>query len=98
MIQVYADNSLVYDSRLEDYSLLGLKVTTGLNKGGTAEIVMPPHHPAYNIFSSYKTVVTVYRDGLLLFRGRSLYPMDDFYNRRTITCEPGLHLPTYLFR
>ena len=87
MIQVYADNALVYDSRLEDYSLLGLKVTTGLNKGGTAEIVMPPHHPAYNIFSSYKTVVTVYRDGLLLFRGRALYPADDFFNRRTITCE-----------
>lgn len=87
MIQVYADNSLVYDSRLEDYGLLGLTVTTGLNKGGTASIVMPPRHPGYNIFSSYKTIVTVYRDGLLLFRGRALYPADDFFNRRTITCE-----------
>ena len=87
MIQVYADNALVYDSRLEDYGLLGLTVTTGLNKGGTASIVMPPRHPAYNAFTSYKSVVTVYRDGLLLFRGRSLYPTDDFYNRRTITCE-----------
>ena len=87
MIQVYADKSLVYDSRLEGHGLLGLTVTTGLNKGGTASIVMPPRHPAYNIFSSYKTVVTIYRDGLLLFRGRALYPTDDFYNRRTITCE-----------
>lgn len=87
MIQVYADNTLVYDSRLEDIALLGLTVTAGLNKGGTASIVMPPRHPAYNIFTSYKTVVTVYRDGLLLFRGRALYPTDDFYNRRTITCE-----------
>lgn len=87
MIQVYADNTLVYDSRLEDYSLLGLSVTTGLNKGGTAEIVMPPRHPGYNSFSSYKTIVTVYRDGLLIFRGRALYPTDDFFNRRTITCE-----------
>lgn len=87
MIQVYADKSLVYDSRLEDHGLLGLTVTTGLNKGGTASIVMPPRHPAYNIFSSYKTIVTIYRDGLLLFRGRALYPTDDFYNRRTITCE-----------
>ena len=87
MIQVYTDDLLAYDSRLEDYSLLGLTVTTGLNKGGTASIVMPQHHPAYNSFTSYKTVVTVYRDGLLLFRGRALYPTDDFYNRRTITCE-----------
>lgn len=87
MIQVYADNDLIYDSRLEDLSLLGLTVTVGLNVGGTAEIVMPPGHAAYNRFIGYKTLVTVYRDGLLLFRGRALYPSDDFYNRRTITCE-----------
>ena len=87
MIQVYADDLLVYDSRLEDYALLALSVTAGLNKGGTATITMPQHHPAYNSFTSYKTVVTVYRDGSLLFRGRALYPTDDFFNRRTITCE-----------
>lgn len=87
MIQVYADDALVYDSRLEDYALLGLKVTTAVDKGGTATITMPQHHPAYNSFISYRTVVTVYRDGVLLFRGRALQPDDDFYNRRTITCE-----------
>jgi hypothetical protein len=31
--------------------------------------------------------VEIYRDGVLQFRGRALYPTDDFYNRRTITCE-----------
>ena len=87
IVQVYADDMLVYDNRLDDYALLSLRVTTALNKGGTAEIVMPPNHPAYNSFVSYRTVVAVYRDGVLLFRGRSLYPIDDFYNRRTIVCE-----------
>lgn len=90
MIQIYADDLLAYDSRLEDYSLIDLTVTTGLNKGGTASITMPQHHPAYNRFISYKTLVTVYKDGSLLFRGRALYPSDDFYNRRTITCEGEL--------
>lgn len=90
MIQVYADDLLAYDSRLEDYALLDLTVTTGLNKGGTASITMPQHHPAYNDFISYKTLVRIYKDGSLLFRGRSLYPTDDFYNRRTITCEGEL--------
>ena len=87
MIQVYADGALVYDSRLEDYALLALKVTAGVDIAGTATITMPQHHPAYNAFTSYRTVVTVYRDGQQLFRGRALYPSDDFYNRRTITCE-----------
>ena len=61
---------------------------------------MPPNHPAYGGFTSYKTVVTIYQDDLLLFRGRALYPSDDFYNRRTITCEgercffrDGVHRP-----
>lgn len=87
MIQVYADGVLVYDSRLEEYDLVGLKVTTGLNVGGTAEIVMNEGHPAYNSFVAYKTIVTIYRDGVLRFRGRALYPADNFLGQRTITCE-----------
>lgn len=87
MVQVFADNTLVYDSRLEDYALEGLPVTRGLNKGGAAEITMPYNHPAYNSFTSYKTIVEILRDGKTLFRGRALYPEDDFDNQRTITCE-----------
>lgn len=87
MIQVYADGLTVYDSRLNDYALLDLKATAGLNKGGAAEITMPPGHPAYNIFTSYRSIVEIFRGSELLFRGRALYPTDDFYNRRTITCE-----------
>lgn len=87
MLQLYADGAVAYDSRLEEYALLGLKTTTGLNKGGTAEIVMPPGHPAYNLFTSYRTIVELYETGALRFRGRALYPSDDFYNIRTIMCE-----------
>lgn len=87
MIQVYADDALVYDSRVSDLALLGLEVTRGLNKGGAAMLTMPPHHAAYSSFTSYRTVVEIYRDKRLLFRGRALYPTDDFQLRRTITCE-----------
>jgi phage minor structural protein len=87
MIQVYADDALVYDSRDHDLALLGLEVNRGLNKGGAATLTMPPHHVAYSSFTSYRTVVTIYRDQRLLFRGRALYPTDDFQLRRTITCE-----------
>ena len=87
MIQIYADGALAYDSRLEDYDLLGLTITRGLNKGGTAEIQMPPFHPAYSMFVGFRTVVEIYRDNELRFRGRALYPVDDFNNRRTVVCE-----------
>jgi phage minor structural protein len=87
MVQVYADDRLVYDTRLQDTALLGLEASLLVNKAGTAEITMPPDHPAYHYFTEYRTVVTIYRDGVLLFRGRALYATDDFYRRRTITCE-----------
>lgn len=90
MIQIYADGVITYDSRLEDYDLRGLKITSGVNKGGTAEIAMPSTHPAYSLYTGYKTIVEIYRDGLLQFRGRALYPVDDFYNNRTVVCEGEL--------
>lgn len=90
MIQVYADGLLAYDSRVERYDLEKLKATTGLNIAGAADITMPPGHPAYNSFLDFRTVVEIYRDGELRFRGRALYPADDFYGFRTITCEGEL--------
>lgn len=100
MIQLYVDDDLVYDSRVKTTALIGLKAQLGLNKGGAATIILPPEHPAYNKFVSYRSIVTIYRDNVLRFRGRALYPTDDFMLRRTITCEgercflrDGIHRP-----
>lgn len=94
MIQIYADGVLAYDSRLRspgaDYTLLGLTTTTVENKGGTATIIMPPGHPAYDTFVGHRTILEFYRDGELKFRGRALYPSDDFLGRRTWTIEGEL--------
>lgn len=90
MIAVHADGQIIYDSRLDGSLLVGLKITTGLNMGGTAEIVMPLGHPSYDRFIGYKTNVHIYRDGVLLFRGRALYASDTFYGDRAITCEGEL--------
>lgn len=90
MIQIYANNVLTYDSRLEEYDLVALPVTTALNKGGTAEITMPHGHPAYNAYTEYSTLVSILRDGALLFRGRVLYMSDDARLQRTVVCEGEL--------
>lgn len=87
IVQVYADNALVYDNRLEGYELLELTASVKAENGGSATIQMPLTHPAYSKFVSLKTLVEIYRDGKLIFRGRALYPSDDFYGSRTITCE-----------
>lgn len=100
MIQMYLDDRLVYDSRVKETALLGLTAQLGLNKGGVATIVLPPTHPAYNDFVSYRSVVEIYQDERLRFRGRALYSSDDFNLTRTLTCEgercflrDGIHRP-----
>lgn len=108
MIQLHVDDMLVYDSRVKETALLGLKAQLGLNKGGAATFILPPTHPAYNDFNDdvrgrfhcYRSIVTIHRDNVLRFRGRLLYPTDDFSLTRTITCEgercflrDGIHRP-----
>ena len=90
MIQVTADGAVVYDSRQEDLDLVGLKITTGLNVGGSAEIVLPQGHPAYDYFTDYKTNIHIYRDDARIFRGRVIYSSVNFYGQKTVTCEGEL--------
>lgn len=87
MIRVYADDVMVYDAFMDDYALQKLECTVSVEKAGTAEIVMPAGHPAYSSFIAYRTVVTIYQDDELLFRGRALCTADDRENNRTVTCE-----------
>lgn len=87
MVRVYADGAPVYAPSLEGYELLDLKATPSVEKAGTAEFTLPPDHPAYNSFIEYKTVIEIFRGDKKLFRGRVLYPADDMYRCRTITCE-----------
>lgn len=88
MVKCYANGELVYAPMLDGLELLELKATVSTEKAGTAEIKMPPGHPAYDAFVSHKTVVEIYRFDELVFRGRALgLPKDDFYGRRTVTCE-----------
>lgn len=90
IITIYADSVLAYDSRLPveaNYSILSARISENVSKGGTATIVLPPGHPLYNGFPAFRTPVEIYRDGLLRWRGRPLPESDDFYGRRTITCE-----------
>lgn len=100
MIQLYLDGELIYDSRVKASALLGLTAQIGLNKAGAATITLPPGHPYYGSFESYRSVVEIWRDDVLRFRGRVLFPTDDFTLVRTITCEgercflrDGIHRP-----
>lgn len=92
MYKIYADDTLIYDSTIDDYKISKGSVTleTG-NKSGSLTLGLYPDHFYYDRFVRLKTVITVYRSGKILFRGRVLNDTTDYWNNKTLTCEGELN-------
>lgn len=87
MYKIFADSTLIYDSTLEDYKIGKGTVSLEVNKSGSFVFSVYPDHFYYDSFVKLKTVITVYRSGKIVFRGRILNDVTDYWNNKTITCE-----------
>ena len=90
MYQIYCDGQLLHDPRLQDYQLLSPSLSLELNKTGTFTFTMYPDHPGYGVISKLKSIITVEKDGAVLFRGRPLSSKEGFYKQLDYTCEGEL--------
>ena len=90
MYQIYADNELIYDSTIENYKIGKGEVTIELNKSGSFVFSVYPDHFYFDRFIKLKTVITVYKSNMIIFRGRILNDVIDYWNNKVITCEGEL--------
>ena len=90
MYKIYADDTLIYDSTLEDYKIGKGQITLETNKSGSFVFSVYPDHFYYDSFVRLKTVITVYKSGKIVFRGRILNDVTDYWNNKVITCEGEL--------
>ena len=90
MYKIFADNTLIYDSTLEDYKIGKGVVTLETNKSGSFIFSVYPDHFFYDKFIRLKTVITVYKADKIVFRGRILNDKSDYWNNKEITCEGEL--------
>ena len=90
MYKIYADDTLIYDSTLEDYKIGKGSITLETNKSGSFTFSVYPDHFFYDSFVRLKTVITVYKSGKIIFRGRILNDVTDYRNNKVITCEGEL--------
>ena len=90
MYKIYADDTLIYDSTIEDYKIGKGLVTLEVNKSGSFVFSVYPEHFYYNDFVKLRTVITVYRSDKIKFRGRILSDTVDYWNMKTLTCEGEL--------
>lgn len=90
MLKIYADQWLLHDDRLQDLRVLSPKLALEVNKTGSLEFSIYPEHPYYPKLAKFKTIITVYQDDLLVFRGRVLNEEKGFYNEKQVACEGQL--------
>lgn len=90
MYRVYCDSYLLHDPRLSDLKLINPKCDLELNKTGSFTFTIYPNHPYFDKLKKLKSVVTIYQDDDLLFRGRILDDKSGMYNEKQITCEGEL--------
>ena len=90
MYKIYADETLIYDSTVEDYKIGNGQISLETGKSGSFVFSLYPDHFYYDRFVKLKTVITVYKSGRIVFRGRVLNDITDYYNRKELTCEGEL--------
>jgi len=90
MYRVYCDNQLIYHSKLEGFPIINPSLELELNKMGSFEFGIYPNNPRYGLINKLKSIITVYQDDFLLFRGRVLEEEQDIYNKKAVKCESDL--------
>ena len=90
MFRVYCDNNVLYNTRLESLNIFNASIELEINKTGSFEFVIYPNHPYYTTIHKLKSIITVYQDDYLLFRGRVLDDEIGWYNEKSVVCEGEL--------
>lgn len=90
--RIYVDDNLIYSpsATQRDYSITDGSIVYELNKAPTLTYTMPITNPMYDEYVTMRSIVKVYDDNDLIFRGRILNSNEDFYRNKTITCEGDL--------
>lgn len=90
MYRVYCDNQLIYHTKLQSMPIFSPVIDLEVNKTGSFVFTLYPDHPRYDAIRKLKSIITVYQDDFLLFRGRVLDEEIGFHNEKTVTCEGEL--------
>lgn len=90
MYKVYSDSHLIYSDAIESLKIIQPKMNLELNKTGSFEFVIYPQHPYYDVLRKMKSIITVYQDDFMIFRGRILNDELGFHDEKQVFCEGEL--------
>lgn len=93
-IRVTIDGTTVFDDAVPELALSELSSTNTLNAIGSAKLGFPNTHfqrsSLNELIVPYHSLVSIERDDIEIFRGRTLLPSSDFYRTLVCPCESEL--------
>ena len=90
MYRVYSDGNLLHHDNLESLKVFDPSVELELNKTGSFVFTAYPDHPRLPFVKRMKSILQVWQDDFLLFRGRALDEEVGWHNEKTFSCEGEL--------
>lgn len=90
MYQIYCDDVLIGDSRIEELCVINPIAELEVNASGWFTFTFPATHPHINTINPLTSVIKVLRDNKLIFQGFCSNPSEDIFGNKTITCEGEL--------
>jgi hypothetical protein len=90
MFRIFCDGVLIYHSNLESLQIFDPSLELELNKTGSFVFTLYPDHPRYSLVKRLKSIIQVFQDDFLLFRGRVLDEEVGWHNEKTFSCEGEL--------
>ena len=90
MFQVKADEKILYDYRSEELKIFGPKLSLEANTTGSFGFKIYPSHKFFSSIEKLKTIIKVYQNDRLIFRGRVLEDKEDFNKAKDVDCEGEL--------
>lgn len=90
MYRIYSDNELIYDPLTPEYMITEGNLKLELNTSGILTFTIPKDNPSYGRIKLMKSIITLYDDDRLLFRGRAFAPTIDLFCNDEIECEGEL--------
>ena len=88
--KVYCDSSLIYDGKREELKLFDAKANLELNKVGSFNFTVYPSHKHFSRLKKLKSMIYLYKNEKLIFRGRILNDTEGFYSEKKMDCESDL--------
>lgn len=88
--QILCDNYCLYDSQLDGFQVENPILSQEVNCVDEFKFTIYPDHPYFENISKLSSLVTVYRDGSLIFKGRVIALEYGFHNEKKVTCEGTL--------